>query len=105
MKYCTHCGKELIDEADYCTNCGCKATNLQSEQQPLPNDKPIKGSGLGFVLSFFLGILGLILAICLGDEECKKTAIKTFVICAIVSVAIVVITVITVMIASATTYY
>lgn len=23
MKYCTKCGKELIDEAVVCTNCGC----------------------------------------------------------------------------------
>lgn len=32
MKYCTHCGKELLDEAVICTNCGCKASyqNTQS---------------------------------------------------------------------------
>ena len=23
MKFCTHCGKELMDEAVVCTNCGC----------------------------------------------------------------------------------
>ena len=23
MKYCTHCGKELLDEAVFCTGCGC----------------------------------------------------------------------------------
>ena len=23
MKYCSHCGKELVDEAVVCTNCGC----------------------------------------------------------------------------------
>ena len=23
MKYCTHCGKELLDEAVICVNCGC----------------------------------------------------------------------------------
>ena len=24
MKYCTHCGKELLDEAVVCPGCGCK---------------------------------------------------------------------------------
>ncbi len=85
MKYCTHCGKELIDEADYCTGCGCKTTNktkFQCEQ----NDKPIKGKGLGFVLSFFLGIIGFFLTLFLGDEDCKRTGTITFIVCTIISV-------------------
>ncbi len=31
MKYCTHCGKELLDEAVICTGCGCE-TNHQKPQ-------------------------------------------------------------------------
>ena len=23
LKFCTHCGKELLDEAVFCPNCGC----------------------------------------------------------------------------------
>lgn len=28
MKYCTHCGKELYDEAVICPNCGCPCNGL-----------------------------------------------------------------------------
>ena len=24
MKYCTHCGAEMLDEADVCVKCGCQ---------------------------------------------------------------------------------
>ncbi len=81
MKYCNHCGKELVDEAEFCTSCGCRVGNLSSDPR---NDKPIKGKGLGFVLSFFLGIIGFLIALFLGDEECKGMATKTFVVCLIV---------------------
>lgn len=27
MKYCTHCGKELLDEAVICVGCGCPVAN------------------------------------------------------------------------------
>ncbi|MCH5317012.1 MAG: zinc ribbon domain-containing protein [Eubacterium sp.] len=27
--YCTNCGKEIFDEADICTNCGCKTENYK----------------------------------------------------------------------------
>ena len=30
MKYCTHCGKEMVDEAVVCPNCGCAADNSNS---------------------------------------------------------------------------
>ncbi len=90
MKYCNHCGKELTDAAEYCTGCGCRVAS-PPKNQGTPNDKPIKGKGLGFVLSFFLGLLGFLLAVFLGDEECKQTATKTFIICSIISVAVVII--------------
>lgn len=34
MKYCTHCGKELFDEAVICVGCGCPVagTNIQTAQ-------------------------------------------------------------------------
>ncbi len=91
MKYCNHCGKELIDEAEYCTNCGCIVAKPSNNSASVQNDKPIKGHVLGFVFSFFLGLIGFLLALFLGDEECKKTATKTFIICTILSVIIIII--------------
>ena len=30
MKYCSHCGKELLDEAVVCPSCGCKVESASS---------------------------------------------------------------------------
>lgn len=30
MKYCTHCGSEIVDEAVVCPNCGCSVENPQT---------------------------------------------------------------------------
>jgi len=38
----------------------------------------LHGGGLGFVLTFFLGLLGFILCLCLGDDDCKSAAKTTF---------------------------
>ncbi len=34
MKYCTHCGKEILDEAVICVGCGC-ATEAQPHHQSI----------------------------------------------------------------------
>lgn len=31
MKYCTHCGKELLDEAAICVGCGCAVADQQAQ--------------------------------------------------------------------------
>ena len=36
MKYCTHCGKELLDEAVICPGCGCAVS--KAYQTPAAND-------------------------------------------------------------------
>ena len=38
MKYCSHCGKELLDEAVICPGCGCKAPSNSSEGSSLSDD-------------------------------------------------------------------
>ena len=32
MKYCTHCGKELLDEAVICVGCGCAVDGYNNRQ-------------------------------------------------------------------------
>ena len=56
MKYCTKCGKELVDEAVVCVHCGCAVAG--STVATNPNDAP--NTGLA-VLSFFFPLVGLIL--------------------------------------------
>ncbi len=31
MKYCSHCGAELLDEAEICIHCGCRVANRPSQ--------------------------------------------------------------------------
>ena len=62
MKFCTHCGTEVLDEAVVCPKCGCsvdysrRASGQRSGAQP--DDAPNAGYG---VLGFFIPVVGLIL--------------------------------------------
>ena len=65
MKYCSHCGAELLDEAVLCTKCGCW-TNDRGKVAEVSNPRPSlnKLALAGFILSlvsafislFFMGI-------------------------------------------------
>ena len=71
MKYCSHCGKEVDDEAYVCPNCGCKiAQSGDSSLSPL--------SIAGFVLAFIIPLIGLIVSIVARNnavsEDDKKSA-------------------------------
>lgn len=92
MKYCTHCGKEVVDEAIICPNCGCSvqygntASNLNkgsagySQQRPAqPNqsynadlDSYSSMCVVGFVFAFLSPLIGLILSI-VAFNDAKKT--------------------------------
>ncbi|GHV82392.1 hypothetical protein AGMMS49991_09500 [Spirochaetia bacterium] len=60
MKYCSHCGSEVLDDAIVCVKCGCSVSNIN--QQAVgginPNDAPSSGFA---VLGFFFPLIGLIL--------------------------------------------
>ena len=57
MKYCSHCGKEVADEAFVCPNCGCKTGGGKDE-------KLLSAiSIVGFVFSFIMPVIGLIVSI------------------------------------------
>jgi hypothetical protein len=57
MKYCSQCGKELVDEAVVCPNCGCAVQAPVSQQE----DKPSAGLN---ILAFLFPVIGLILFLC-----------------------------------------
>lgn len=57
MKYCSQCGKELVDEAVVCPNCGCAVQAPVSQQE----DKPSTGLNM---LAFLFPVIGLILFLC-----------------------------------------
>ena len=63
MKYCSRCGKELYDEAVVSIGCGCPVDDVR-----MPFNKPRSDSWnslsiVGFILSFFTSLIGLILSI------------------------------------------
>ena len=56
MKYCSHCGKEVADDAFVCPNCGCKIGGK--------SESSLSGMSIaGFVLAFLMPVIGLILSI------------------------------------------
>ena len=57
MKYCSQCGKELVDEAVVCPNCGCAVQAPANQQE----DKPSTGLN---ILVFLFPVIGLILFLC-----------------------------------------
>lgn len=54
MKYCSHCGAQIDDNAVICVKCGCSV----APNNTTPQDAPSAGFA---VLSFFFPVVGLIL--------------------------------------------
>ncbi len=57
MKYCTHCGKELLDEAVVCVGCGC---SVSGQNTKTTNNQLIDGTALLNKLSQRLNTNGII---------------------------------------------
>ena len=65
MKYCQKCGKELMDEAVICPNCGCPQNSPSTQS----NDSGSFGWGL---LGFCIPLAGLILFLVWKDSSPLK---------------------------------
>ena len=60
MKYCSHCGNQLADEAVICPQCGCAAGgSVQNKSESNSDVIAI----LGFVFSFITALVGLVLSV------------------------------------------
>lgn len=99
--FCQHCGKQIEDDATFCPNCGAKvgaapapegekdeffkdvpapAPTPVQQQQAVPQQtyyaqQPAKTNTLaivGFIMSFFVTIAGLICSI-IGLKQCNQT--------------------------------
>lgn len=84
MKYCTHCGKELLDEAVICLNCGCQTTGSRSLGISAKTETPVvvaetesdlaMWSKICGIVSFFIGWFALgITAIVLANMSKDET--------------------------------
>lgn len=107
MKFCSHCGKEVADEAVICLNCGCKTqnTNVFASSQATTQQNQIyveetepqlaTWSKICGIVSFFIGWFALgITAIVLANMSKDDTngvmcpSAKTGLVCGIVSTAL-----------------
>ncbi|MBQ9079602.1 MAG: NINE protein [Clostridia bacterium] len=57
MKYCSHCGSELLDEAVICPKCGC-AVEGAKKPETVVNASP-KSRLIALLLCFFVGGIGV----------------------------------------------
>lgn len=55
MKYCAHCGAQLVDEAVVCPKCGCAVAPTKTVD---PNASP-KSRLITLLLCIFVGGLGI----------------------------------------------
>lgn len=95
--FCRYCGKEINDEADVCIHCGRstgnkpvqQANNYAKQETSQPDSARDKAS-VGFLLSFFLGVIGLIIGIFMypAFTEERSTCIKGCVIGFIINIII-----------------
>lgn len=71
MKYCSHCGAEVNDEAVVCIKCGCSVSTTYNQVVGIvsPNDASSKGFA---VLGFFFPLVGFILWLVWNNISPKK---------------------------------
>ena len=78
MKFCTHCGSEVRDDAVICMNCGCAVTpNTPSKETPAKGRNAATILGIvGIISAWLLAIVGhitSIIGIIVGIKEYKET--------------------------------
>ncbi|MBQ3135168.1 MAG: hypothetical protein IJB75_05095 [Oscillospiraceae bacterium] len=90
MKYCTKCGKELMDESVICVGCGCSVVENKNPQFAPATQKPKAAMILGIVGIVFAWLFALvghivsIIGIVVGIKEYKTTEKMTGLILSIV---------------------
>lgn len=69
MKFCSKCGKEIMDEAVVCPNCGCPVANINPNAQNSTSDQVNIGL---CILSVFIPLFGIIWWITKYKEKPKE---------------------------------
>ena len=90
MKFCSKCGKEIMDEAVVCPNCGC-AVVAPNQYNPVNRADDEVSVGL-VILSILIPLFGVIYWPVKHKETPKKakacgiTAIVSFLVCFVISI-------------------
>ena len=105
-RFCTECGKEIMEGTTFCTECGTKISENQTPPKPVPAPAAVQppqaknpdtvGTGyfFGMMLVYALPLIGLI--ICLitaftGKNQSKRNFAKAFLIWLIIGIILAVI--------------
>lgn len=76
MKYCSHCGKEIMDEAVVCVNCGCAVVVETPKKTGNDGYWDTKSNATGtIVCAFLFPLLGLIFGI-IGVGKCTDPQLR-----------------------------
>lgn len=62
MKFCSKCGKELMDEAVICTGCGC-AVRSEPKPKEVSLDALVKGASTTNIISAIVLVFGIVCAL------------------------------------------
>lgn len=87
-RFCTHCGKEIDENAVICVHCGCQVQPSNIQRKVEPDSDNI---GWGF-LGFFFPVIGLLLWLFWKDQapiKAKKIGIGALVSAIISAVALI----------------
>lgn len=93
---CQNCGAIVEDDVAFCPRCGKspRVKNNAPTVRPFSyryyDDKPIRGTAFGVLLTMFFSLLGFILVFILGDEDAKRGAKITLIVVLCLSVIILV---------------
>jgi uncharacterized membrane protein YvbJ len=63
MKFCTHCGEEIADDAVICVKCGCSTGKVVPKNQGTSGIEKSTGNISDILLIVFVGIIFLIFVI------------------------------------------
>ena len=69
--YCNNCGNEIRENAVVCIHCGCAVDNQPKQVQTQTPQKTNVIAIIGFVLSFFIALAGLICSI-IGYKQADR---------------------------------
>lgn len=86
MKYCSKCGKEIMDEAVICVHCGCQVETIGAQNnaflqpQTITNTKATQPESntlltCAIIFAFLMPIVGVILGI-VGLVKYKSTQLR-----------------------------
>ncbi len=85
MKFCQKCGKELLDEAVICPNCGCTVAPIQTsapisetsafateDKNPQTRESD-SNANMALLFAFFIPIVGIVIGLInMGKYQTKK---------------------------------